>query len=72
MGTIVLKMGSGKSGMTDPIGAALFGATRQAVLRVLFGHADPRFYHGKSSEMIGLGWGAGIGASWTVSLALEF
>jgi len=58
MGTIVLKVGSGNSGMTDPIGAALFGATRQAVLRVLFGHADRRFYQRQIIRMIGLGSGA--------------
>jgi uncharacterized protein len=42
---------------TKPIGAALFGATRQAVLRLLFGHADQRFYQQKIIASVRLGSG---------------
>jgi predicted nucleotidyltransferase len=41
----------------DPIGAALFGATRQAVLRLLFGHADRRFYQRQIIHSLRLGSG---------------
>jgi len=51
-------MGSSKSETPDPIGAALFSATRQAVLRVLLGHADQRFYQRQIIRMVGLGSGA--------------
>jgi len=37
-------MGISGASATEPIGGALFGATRQAVLRLLFGHTDQRFY----------------------------
>lgn len=49
MGTIVPIMGS--------IGTALFGATRQAVLRALFGHSDRRFYLRQIIRLAGLGSG---------------
>jgi predicted nucleotidyltransferase len=42
---------------TDPIGAALFGATRQAVLRLLFGHCDQRFYQRQIIHGLRLGSG---------------
>ena len=41
----------------DSIGAALFGATRQAVLRFLFGHSDQRFYQRQIIRSAGLGSG---------------
>lgn len=40
------------------IGAALFGAARQAVLRILFGHADRRFYQRQLIRSLGVGNGA--------------
>ena len=51
MGIIVLEMGT-------TIGAALFSATRQAVFRLLFGHADERFYQRQVIRIAGLGSGA--------------
>jgi hypothetical protein len=42
----------------DPIGAALFGVTRQAVLRRLFGHADRRFYQRQIIRALQAGSGA--------------
>ena len=42
---------------TDPIGAALFGATRQAVLRLLFGHTGQRFYQRQIIRSCRLGSG---------------
>ncbi len=50
-------MGSIDTRIRDPIGAALFGATRQAVLRLFFGHADQRFYQRQAVRLIGLGSG---------------
>ena len=44
--------------LPDAIGAALFGATRQAVLRLLFGHPGERFYQRQIIRIIGLGSGA--------------
>jgi predicted nucleotidyltransferase len=43
---------------SQPIAAALFGAARQGVLRLLFGHADERFYQRQIVREIGLGYGA--------------
>jgi predicted nucleotidyltransferase len=40
------------------IGAALFSATRQAVLRLLFGHTDQRFYQRQIIRSLRLGSGA--------------
>jgi predicted nucleotidyltransferase len=40
------------------IGPALFGATRQAVLRILFGRSDRRFYFRQIVRAVGLGTGA--------------
>ncbi|HXA07773.1 MAG TPA: nucleotidyltransferase domain-containing protein [Bryobacteraceae bacterium] len=40
------------------IGASLFGATRQAVLRLFFSHPDERYYQRQAIRMIGLGSGA--------------
>src|SRR6266478_1141671 len=57
-GTIVPNMGSFSAASADPAGAALFGATRQAVLRLLFGHADRRFYQRQIIGTIALGSGA--------------
>jgi len=39
------------------IGAALFGATRQAVLRLLFVHPEQRFYQRQIIRLVGLGFG---------------
>jgi predicted nucleotidyltransferase len=59
MGIIVLKMGANAGHFTaDAIGGALFGATRQAVLRLLFGHSDRRFYQRQVIRLVGLGSGA--------------
>lgn len=43
---------------TRPIGASLFGATRQAVLSLFFSHPDQRYYQRLVIRMIGLGSGA--------------
>jgi predicted nucleotidyltransferase len=50
-------MGNSSRAGTDPIGAALFGATRQAVLRLLFGHTDRRFYQRQIIRSVQLGSG---------------
>ena len=50
-------MGSTSHGPADRIGSALFGATRQAVLRLLFGHADRRFYQRQIIGSLRLGSG---------------
>ena len=51
------RMGIIRAIVTDPIGAALFGATRQAVLRLLFGHTDQRFYQRQIIRSCRLGSG---------------
>lgn len=43
--------------ISEPIGAALFGATRQAVLRLLFGQTDRRFYQRQIIRSLCLGSG---------------
>jgi DNA-binding transcriptional ArsR family regulator len=50
-------MGSASHEPTDPIGSALFGATRQAVLRLLFGHTARRFYQRQIIRSLRLGSG---------------
>jgi predicted nucleotidyltransferase len=50
-------MGSINHEPADRIGSALFCATRQAVLRLLFGHADRRFYQRQIIGSLGLGSG---------------
>jgi predicted nucleotidyltransferase len=55
---IVPVMGAMSGHPSDPIGTALFGATRQAVLRLLFGRADQRFYQRQIIRAAGLGSGA--------------
>ena len=54
---IVPVMGSSSHQHLDPIGSALFGVTRQAVLRLLFGHTDRRFYQRQIIRSIRLGSG---------------
>ncbi len=43
---------------TERISAALFGAAKQAVLRLLFEHADERFYQRQIVRELGVGSGA--------------
>jgi len=51
-------MGRGRTTIiAKPIGAALFGATRQAVLRLLFGQIDQRFYQQQIIRSVRLGSG---------------
>ena len=50
-------MGSDSREPADRVGSALFGATRQAVLRLLFGHADRRFYQRQIIGSLRLGSG---------------
>lgn len=50
-------MGMNPSGRTQPIGSALFGTTRQAVLRLLFSQIDRRFYHQQIIRTLGRGSG---------------
>ena len=57
MGTIVPRMGS-KPTRIAPLGTALFPNTRQAVLRLLFGHVDQRFYQRQIIRSLRLGSGA--------------
>lgn len=40
------------------IGAALFGAARQGVLRIVYSHVEQRFYQRQLIRMLGLGSGA--------------
>lgn len=42
----------------EPISDALFGAARQAVLRLLFGHVEERFYQRQIVRDLALGYGA--------------
>jgi predicted nucleotidyltransferase len=42
---------------SNPLGSALFGATRQAVLRLFFSHPDERFYQRQVIRTVGLGSG---------------
>jgi predicted nucleotidyltransferase len=58
LGTIAPIMGSMSGTKTRPIGASLFGATRQAVLSLFFSHPDQRYYQRQVIRMIGLGSGA--------------
>ena len=51
-------MGTRRKRASDPIAAALFGATRQAVLRTLFGQTDRRFYQRQLIRTLMLGSGA--------------
>jgi predicted nucleotidyltransferase len=51
-------MVSATGASASSIGAALFGATRQAVLRLLFGHCDQRFYQRQIIRSCRLGSGA--------------
>ena len=44
--------------ITASLGTVLFGATRQAVLRLLFGHTDKRFYLRQIIRALRLGSGA--------------
>ncbi len=46
------------STINPPIAGSLFGATRQAVLRLLLGNADKRFYVQQIIRELGLGSGA--------------
>jgi len=43
---------------SQPIASALFGAARQGVLRLLFGHSSERFYQRQIVREVGLGYGA--------------
>jgi predicted nucleotidyltransferase len=56
----IIEPNMGKSARTSniTISNALFGETRQAVLRLLFGHVDERFYQGQLIRELGLGSGA--------------
>ena len=56
LGTIEPIMGANVP--AQPIASALFGAARQGVLRLLFGHADERFYQRQIVREVGLGYGA--------------
>jgi predicted nucleotidyltransferase len=58
MGTLVPIMGSHLIPAESPIGSALFGATRRAVLRILFGRCDERFYFRQIVRAAQLGTGA--------------
>jgi predicted nucleotidyltransferase len=51
-------MGTRNGDFLDGIGGALFGTTRQAVLRMLFGHPERRFYQRQLIRMLSAGTGA--------------
>ncbi|MBI4600431.1 MAG: ArsR family transcriptional regulator [Planctomycetes bacterium] len=51
-------MGASKPTTKEPIAAALFGAGRQSVLRLLYGHPDERFYQRQVVHAMALGYGA--------------
>ena len=51
-------MGATSGTAIEPVGPALFGAVRQAVLRLLFGHPDRHFYQRQIIRSLGLGSGA--------------
>ncbi|TWT44525.1 hypothetical protein RAS1_09400 [Phycisphaerae bacterium RAS1] len=51
-------MGSLSPPPTDAIADSLFGAARQAVLRLLYGHVEERFYQRQIVRELGLGYGA--------------
>lgn len=51
-------MGTKKLHPFEPVEAALFGAARQAVLRIFFSHPGERFYQRQIIRIIGLGSGA--------------
>ena len=57
MGTVVPVMGAMLKAPESSVGTALFGATRQAVLRTLFGHWDRRFYLRQIIRLAGVGSG---------------
>lgn len=50
-------MGSVNQNLASSVGAALFGATRQTVLGLLFGHAEQRFYQRQIIRAVNLGSG---------------
>jgi predicted nucleotidyltransferase len=54
-GTIVLKMGTNCD--NDSLASALLGKTRRAVLAVLFGHPDERFYVRQVVRLVNAGVG---------------
>src|SRR5258708_1224246 len=58
MGIIIPIMGIKEKAPDGPLGNALFGATRQAVLALLFGHPDKRFYQRHIIQPLSLGSGA--------------
>jgi len=47
----------GARGSGDLLGVTLFGATRQRILALLFGHPDERFYQRRIIQAVGLGSG---------------
>ena len=53
-----LIMGTPRRSPVSNMGGALFGATRQAVLGLLFGHTDRRFYQRQIIRSLGFGSGA--------------
>lgn len=58
LGTIEPNMGAKAKSPVEPIADALFGATRQAVLRLLYGHVEDRFYQRQIVRDVALGYGA--------------
>src|SRR5256885_494461 len=57
MGTSVPKLSTTNLWAPDPVGRALFGVTRQAVLCLLFENANRRFYQRDIIRTLGLGSG---------------
>jgi predicted nucleotidyltransferase len=57
MGIIIPIMGNSIPSSVISLSNALFGETRQAVLRLLYGHSDERFYQGQIISALNLGSG---------------
>ena len=58
LGTMAPDMGAKITQRTEPIADALFGAARQAVLRLLYGHVEERFYQRQIVREAAVGYGA--------------
>ncbi len=58
MGRIAPDMSSANTLPANSIGDALFGATRQAVLKLFFGHSDQRFYQKQIVRTLSFGSGS--------------
>jgi hypothetical protein len=51
-------MGTNETQASEPLADALYGDALQAVLRLLYGHPDERFYQRQIIDALGLGHGS--------------